>query len=52
MNIKLVEHIYFVGIGGIGMSGLDKSFQGDVHFSKEHTRKAKHYLLDSNLTYI
>ena len=22
MNIKLVEHIYFVGIGGIGMSAL------------------------------
>ena len=26
MNIKLVEHIYFVGIGGIGMSALARYF--------------------------
>ncbi|MGB2137470.1 MAG: UDP-N-acetylmuramate--L-alanine ligase [Flavobacteriales bacterium] len=26
MNIKLVEHIYFVGIGGIGMSSLARYF--------------------------
>ena len=26
MNIKLVEHIYFIGIGGIGMSALARYF--------------------------
>lgn len=26
MNIKLIEHIYFVGIGGIGMSALARYF--------------------------
>ena len=27
MNIKLVKHIYFVGIGGIGMSALARYFK-------------------------